>query len=79
MQWKGGKLLGGFYEWLRFSILLADHTLLYELLDVIGHLGPKYSVSCPEEAALFALVAFMYVLKHLWSHLPWHYDPVSIS
>ena len=43
------------------SILLADHTLLYELLDVIGHLGPKYSVPCPKEAVLLVLVAFMYM------------------
>ena len=26
------------------SHTLVDHTLLYELLNVIGHLGPKYSV-----------------------------------
>ena len=53
--------MGSSYKQLRFSILLADHTLLYELLNVIGHLGPKYSVPCPKEAVLFAVVAFVYV------------------
>ena len=75
----GGYLLVSSYEWLRLSILLADHTLLYELLDVIGHLGPKYSVPYPKEAVLLALVAFMYIPEHLWSHLSWHYDPGSAS
>ena len=74
-----GIVLGSSYEWLRFSILLADHTLLYELLDIIGHLGPKYSVPCSKETALLALVAFVYVLEHLWSHLPWYYDPGPAS
>ena len=58
---------------------MADHTLLYELLDVIGDLGLKYSVLHPKEAMLFAPVAFMYVLEHPWSHLPWHYDPGPAS
>ena len=74
-----GVFLGSSYEQLKFSILLADHTLLYELLNVIGHLGPKYSVPCPKEAVHLALVAFMYVLEHFWSHLPWNYDPVPTS
>ena len=61
------------------SVLLADHTLLYELLNVISHLGPKYCISCPKEASLLTLVTFMYVLEHLWLHLSWHYDSVSTS
>ena len=68
--------LGSAYDWLRLSILLAYYTLLYELLDVVGHLGPKYSVPCPKEASLLALVSLMYVLQHFWSHLPWYYDSV---
>ena len=69
----------GYSEWLRLSTLLADHTLLYELLNVISYLGPKYSVSCSMEASLLTLVTLMYVLEHLWSHLPWYYDSVSTS
>ena len=79
VPWKWGQFLGCTYEWLRLSILLADHTLLYELLDIIGHLGPKYCISCPKEASLLTLVSFMYVLEHLWLHLSWHYDSVSTS
>ena len=60
-------------------MFLVDHTLLYELLNVISHPGPKYSVSCPKEASLLTLVTFIYVLEHLWVHLPWHYDSVSTS
>ena len=55
-----GQFLGSAYEWLRLYILLADYTLLYELLDVVGHLGPKYSVPCPKEASLLSLVSLMY-------------------
>ena len=69
-----GQFLGSAYEWLRLSILLADYTLLYELLDVVGHLGPKYSVRFPKEASLLTLVSLMYVLEHFWSHLLWYYD-----
>ena len=46
-----GQFLGSAYEWLRLSILLADYILLHELLDIIGHLGPKYSVPCPKDAS----------------------------
>ena len=79
MPWKWGQFLSCAYEWLRFSILLANHTLLYELLDVIGHFGPKYCISCPKETSLLTFVFLMYVLEHLWSHLSWHYDSVSTS
>ena len=79
VPWERRQFLGSAYEWLRLSILLAYCRLLLELLDIIGHLGSKYSVPCPEEASLFTLVPFMYVLEHFWSHLPWYYDSVSTS
>ena len=79
VPWERGQFLGSAYEWLRLPILLADHTLLYELLDVVGHLGPKYSVPCPKEASLLSLVSLMYILEHFWSHLPWYYDSVPTS
>ena len=37
----------GTYDWLRLTKLLADQILVYELLDVIGDLGPKDCVLCP--------------------------------
>ena len=74
-----GVVLGSAYEWLRLSILLADYTFVYELLDTIGHLGPKYSVPCPKEASLLTLVSLIYVLEHFCSHFPWNYDSVPTS
>ena len=58
-------------------MFLAYDTLLYELLDVVCHLGPKYSVPCPKETSFLALVSLVYILEHFRSHLFWHYDPVS--
>ena len=58
---------------------MTDHALLFELLDIIHHLGPKDSVSSSREAFLLTLVTFVYVLEHLWFHLPWYFDPVPTS
>ena len=58
-------------------MFLAYDTLFYELLDILGHLVPKYSVPCPKEISLLALMSLVYILEHFRFHLFWHYDSIS--